>query len=205
MLRERIASRGKFNDGQTTERNHHRLFRINLNAERRNHSPRKNYWMVQGFQEIPCRWSKIDERHSRTSIIRGRDEMNFRVTNIHHVNPMGQLRAFATVVIDDQFLIHGVKVFIGEKGLFVVMPREDNTMRANYESLHFLSARVQREFNETILKAYEQNPKGLYHVAEPEKKRKKIPYFPAEELPLGKPYADENGKWNKQVLNKWGT
>lgn len=70
----------------------------------------------------------------------------------------GRLKAYATVVFDNCFIIRDLKIIEGNKGLFVSMPsrkRKDGTFRdivhpLNSDTRHMIEQRVIEEFNTAI-------------------------------------------------------
>lgn len=71
----------------------------------------------------------------------------------------GRLRAYATIVFDNAFIVRDLKVIQGDKGLFVSMPsrrRKDGSFRdiahpLNVEMRHHIEEMVIAEFNATDL------------------------------------------------------
>lgn len=67
----------------------------------------------------------------------------------------GRLKAYATVVFDNCFIIRDLKIIEGNKGLFVSMPsrkRKDGTFRdivhpLNSETRQLIEQRIIEEFN----------------------------------------------------------
>ena len=53
---------------------------------------------------------------------------------IRKVEKEGKMKAVVSITIDDEFVVHDIKVIEGEKGLFIAMP-------SRIFSLHFCSAR----------------------------------------------------------------
>ena len=41
---------------------------------------------------------------------------------VRKITKEGKLRAVASITIDDEFVVHDIKVIDGEKGLFIAMP-----------------------------------------------------------------------------------
>lgn len=67
----------------------------------------------------------------------------------------GRLKAYATVVFDNCFIIRDLKVIEGHKGLFVSMPsrkRKDGTFR---DIVHPLNSDMRRDIEEKIIAEYE--------------------------------------------------
>jgi stage V sporulation protein G len=60
------------------------------------------------------------------------------------------LKAYANVTFDDCFVVHGIKIIQGEKGLFIGMPRrkrqdgksQDIAHPINSETRHFMESKV---------------------------------------------------------------
>ena len=68
----------------------------------------------------------------------------------------GRLKAYATIVFDNSFIIRDLKVIEGDKGLFVSMPsrkRKDGSFR---DIVHPLNAETRREIEEKIVEAYKK-------------------------------------------------
>jgi len=68
----------------------------------------------------------------------------------------GRLKAYATVVFDDSFIIRDLKVIEGNKGHFVSMPsrrRKDGTFR---DIVHPLNSETRKMIEDAIIKEYEQ-------------------------------------------------
>ena len=80
--------------------------------------------------------------------------MEFKA-NIKLINKPGNLRAFASVNIDNAFAVTGLRVIEGEKGLFVSMPSRKTDV--GYEDVCFpVTAECREKLNNTVLEAYEQ-------------------------------------------------
>ncbi len=66
----------------------------------------------------------------------------------------GTARAFCDVAIGGSFLIKGIKVLEGKKGLFVNMPREKGKDDQWYGTVIPLSKEAYQQLSETVLTAY---------------------------------------------------
>ncbi len=65
-----------------------------------------------------------------------------------------RLKAYATVVFDNCFIVRDLKVIEGDKGLFVSMPsrrRKDGTFR---DIVHPLNAETRQNIENSIVKEY---------------------------------------------------
>jgi stage V sporulation protein G len=68
----------------------------------------------------------------------------------------GRLKAYATVVFDNSFIIRDLKVIEGHKGLFVSMPsrkRKDGTFR---DIVHPLNSETRRMIEDRIIAEYKR-------------------------------------------------
>ena len=48
--------------------------------------------------------------------------MKITDVRIRKVDKEGKMRAVVSITIDDEFVVHDIKVIEGEKGLFIAMP-----------------------------------------------------------------------------------
>jgi stage V sporulation protein G len=66
----------------------------------------------------------------------------------------GRLKAYATIVFDNSFIIRDLKVIEGDKGLFVSMPsrrRKDGSFR---DIAHPLNAEMRQHIEENVIAEY---------------------------------------------------
>lgn len=82
--------------------------------------------------------------------------MNITEVKIYPARERGtRLKAYATVVFDNAFIVRDLKVIEGEKGLFVSMPsrrRKDGSFR---DIAHPLNAEMRKHIEEHIVGEYE--------------------------------------------------
>jgi len=50
--------------------------------------------------------------------------MTVTKVRVYKIQGKNKLRAIASITLDDVFMVHGIKVIEGNKGLFVAMPAE---------------------------------------------------------------------------------
>lgn len=79
-----------------------------------------------------------------------------RITEVRvSVRDDGKLKAFVSITIDGSFVIRGLKVIAGQKGLFVAMPSRRRP-EGGYEDLaHPIDAETRAMMEDVILKAYD--------------------------------------------------
>ena len=68
----------------------------------------------------------------------------------------GTLKAYCDVAIGDAFLIKGLRVVEGRKGLFVSMPRQQGKDHKWYESVVALTKQAEAELGRVVLQAYNE-------------------------------------------------
>ena len=63
--------------------------------------------------------------------------MNITDVRVRKVAKEGKMKAVVSITIDDEFVVHDIKVIEGEKGLFIAMP----TVRQQTENIVILHIR----------------------------------------------------------------
>ena len=67
-----------------------------------------------------------------------------------------RMKGIASILIDDSFAVHDIRIIEGEKGLFIAMPSK-KTPTGDYRDIaHPINPEVRSMFEEAILKAYEE-------------------------------------------------
>jgi len=64
------------------------------------------------------------------------------------------LRAYASITVDDCFVVHGLKVLQGDRGLFVGMPRRKRGNSPPQDVAHPLNTETRRQIESTVLDTY---------------------------------------------------
>lgn len=80
--------------------------------------------------------------------------LNLRVERLYRFEGDGAMKAFADIVINDAFLIKGIRVIEGSKGLFVSMPRTQGKDKKWYETFKPLNNDAKAEISQVVLAAY---------------------------------------------------
>lgn len=83
-----------------------------------------------------------------------------QVKRINRIGGEGTARAFCDVAIAGSFLVKGIKVIEGKKGLFVSMPREQGKDGNWYDTVVPLSKEARQQIAETVLHAYHAEDSG---------------------------------------------
>ena len=74
---------------------------------------------------------------------------------IREVLNEGKLRARASITIDDQFVIHEIKVLEGENGLFIAMPSRKLPNGEYKDIAHPINKETRVMLQNAIINAYE--------------------------------------------------
>jgi stage V sporulation protein G len=86
--------------------------------------------------------------------------MKITEVKIYPAKNGGRLRAYATIVFDDSFIVRDLKVIEGNKGLFVSMPsrrRKDGLFK---DIAHPLNADMRSLIESTVIKEFNQSPEN---------------------------------------------
>lgn len=83
--------------------------------------------------------------------------MEITEVKVYPVKETGRLKAYATVVFDNCFIIRDLKVIEGDKGFFVSMPsrrRKDGSFR---DIVHPLDSETRKGIEDRIIEEYKTN------------------------------------------------
>ena len=84
---------------------------------------------------------------------------NMRITDVRvrKVDSDSKMRAVASITIDDEFVIHDIKIIDGDKGLFIAMPSRKTGDGEYRDIAHPISSEVRAKMQATIIEAYENS------------------------------------------------
>ncbi|MCI8337702.1 MAG: septation regulator SpoVG [Lachnospiraceae bacterium] len=75
---------------------------------------------------------------------------------IRKITKEGKMKAVVSITLDDEFVIHDIKVIEGEKGLFIAMPSR-RTGDGEYRDIaHPLNSETREKVQSVILQKYEE-------------------------------------------------
>ena len=75
---------------------------------------------------------------------------------VRKVTKEGKMRAIVSITLDDEFVIHDIKVIEGDKGLFIAMPSKKATDGEYRDIAHPINAGTRERIQSIILDKYEQ-------------------------------------------------
>lgn len=67
----------------------------------------------------------------------------------------GKMKAIVSVTLDDEFVVHDIKVIEGEKGLFIAMPSRKTADGEYRDIAHPINSETRQQMQEVILREYE--------------------------------------------------
>ena len=68
----------------------------------------------------------------------------------------GKMKAIVSVTLDDEFVVHDIKVIDGERGLFIAMPSKKSTDGEYRDIAHPINSDMRKVLQDTILEAYDK-------------------------------------------------
>jgi len=82
------------------------------------------------------------------------EDLKITVSRLHKLDGTGATKAFCDLSILDSFVIKGLRVVEGEKGLFVSMPQEAGKDGKWYSTVIPLNREIKDEIEKIVLEAY---------------------------------------------------
>ena len=74
---------------------------------------------------------------------------------IRKVEKEGKMKAVVSITIDDEFVVHDIKVIEGEKGLFIAMPSRKANDGEYRDIAHPINSATRENIQNMILEKYE--------------------------------------------------
>ena len=82
--------------------------------------------------------------------------MNITDVRVRSVAKEGKMKAVVSITIDEEFVVHDIKVIEGEKGLFIAMPSRKATDGEYRDIAHPINSETREKIQGIILQKYEQ-------------------------------------------------
>lgn len=80
---------------------------------------------------------------------------------VRKIEKEGKMKAVVSITIDDEFVVHDIKVIEGDKGLFIAMPSRKATDGEYKDIAHPIKSSTREQLQQTILAKYaEEFPEG---------------------------------------------
>ena len=92
--------------------------------------------------------------------------MQITDVRVRKVAKEGKLKAVVSITIDDEFVVHDIKVIEGHNGLFIAMPSR-KVGEGNFRDIaHPINAEMRQVLEDAVLKAYHEALAQLEVAAE---------------------------------------
>ena len=82
--------------------------------------------------------------------------MQITDVRVRKVEKEGKMKAVVSITIDDEFVVHDIKVIEGEKGLFIAMPSRKAADGEYRDIAHPINSVTRAEIQQIILTRYEE-------------------------------------------------
>ena len=83
--------------------------------------------------------------------------MQITDVRVRKVAKEGKLKAVVSITMDDEFVVHDIKVIEGEKGLFIAMPSKKSADGEFRDIAHPINSSTRESIQNIILEKYQQS------------------------------------------------
>lgn len=82
--------------------------------------------------------------------------MKITSVNVRKISNEGsRMKGIASVLLDDSFAVHDIRIIEGDNGLFIAMPSRKTATGGYRDIAHPINPEVRAMFEQAILEAYE--------------------------------------------------
>ena len=83
--------------------------------------------------------------------------MEITSVNVRKIEKEGsRMKGIASILIDDSFAVHDIRIIEGDNGLFIAMPSRKTATGGYRDIAHPINPEVRAMFEDAILKAYDE-------------------------------------------------
>jgi len=90
--------------------------------------------------------------------MKGACAMEITDVRVRKVTKEGKMKAVVSITIDDEFVVHDIKVIEGEKGLFIAMPSRKASDGEYKDIAHPITSATRQLLQNAIIEAYNSTP-----------------------------------------------
>ncbi len=89
--------------------------------------------------------------------------MRMQITDVRvrRVEKEGKMKAIVSITIDEEFVVHDIKVIDGEKGLFIAMPSRKAADGEYRDIAHPINSDTRNKIQQIILDKYNEEMESL--------------------------------------------
>lgn len=73
---------------------------------------------------------------------------------VRKIDGEGKMRAVASITIDDEMVVHDIKIIEGDRGLFIAMPSKKGANGEYRDIAHPINSETRNRLQDMILEAY---------------------------------------------------
>lgn len=81
--------------------------------------------------------------------------MKITDVRVRKVTKEGKMKAIVSITLDDEFVVHDIKVIEGEKGLFIAMPSRKSTDGEYRDIAHPINSGTRDMIQKVVLDQYQ--------------------------------------------------
>ena len=85
---------------------------------------------------------------------RGLEKMQITDVRVRKIEKEGKMKAIVSITLDNEFVIHDIKVIEGEKGLFIAMPSRKANDGEYRDIAHPINSATREKIQNMILEKY---------------------------------------------------
>ncbi len=82
--------------------------------------------------------------------------MEITDVRLRPVNSEGRMKAIASITIDNEFVVHDIRVIDGNNGMFVAMPSKRTPDGEFRDIAHPISSSTREKIQQAVLEVYEK-------------------------------------------------
>lgn len=82
--------------------------------------------------------------------------MQITDVRVRKITKEGKMKAIVSITLDDEFVVHDIKVIEGEKGLFIAMPSKRAADGEYRDIAHPINSSTREHIQRIILEGYER-------------------------------------------------
>lgn len=83
--------------------------------------------------------------------------MQITDVRVRKITKEGKMKAIVSITLDNEFVVHDIKVIDGDKGLFIAMPSKKSADGEHRDIAHPINSDTRNMIQDTILAAYEKS------------------------------------------------
>ena len=92
--------------------------------------------------------------------------MQITDVRIRKIQKVGSMKAVASITLDNEFVIHDIKVIQGDRGLFIAMPSRLSRDGGYRDIAHPINSTTRDSMQRKILEQYEELPEDMIESVE---------------------------------------